>query len=334
MQRGDDGLCLVVGGSGFVGRHLVAALLEQGRRVRVFDLAPLEGLPVEMVQGDLRRTDDVRRACAGAGTVFQCASLVDWRPGSERRLHEVNVVGNRHVIEACAAQGGVRLVYTSSIDVVFDGRPIRNGDERQPYAARHLDSYGRTKMLAERETLAANGRNGLLSCALRLAGVYGPGDPHRLPTVVALARRGRMLRLGDGRARFNHVYVENVAHAHLLAADRLAPGSPVAGASYFITDHPARNFFDFTGAFLDALGLAAPRRAIPYRAAYALATAMELWAHATRGRAGRAPLTRYTVASTCVDFYFSSARAERELGYAPPISEREARARTVAWLAA
>lgn len=330
----DPNRCLVVGGNGFVGRWIVAMLLDQGRSVRVFDRVALDDPRVEMMVGDLRHAADVQRACAGIGVVFQCASLVDWRPGSEQALYEVNVLGNLHVIEACAAQGGVRLIYTSSIDVVFDGHPIRNGDETQPYPTRHLDVYGRTKMLAESETLAANGRNGLLTCALRLAGVYGPGDVYRLPTIIAAARRGQMLRLGDGRARFNHVYVENVAHAHLLAADRLTPGSPVAGASYFITDHPARNFFDFTSSLLTELGLPTPQRAIPYPAAYALAILMEFWLRITGGRIGIPPLTRYVVASTCVDFYVNAAKATRELGYRPIVSEAEARRRTVAWLRA
>lgn len=328
----DRDRCLVIGGSGFVGRHLVTLLLRQGRPVRVFDRVPFDDPRVEMIVGDIRRPADVRHACVGLDTVFQCASLIDWRPGSAQLLHEVNLLGNRHVLEACLARGGMRLVYTSSIDVVFEGRPIRNGDERQPYPTRHLDVYGRTKMLAERETLAANGRNGLLTCALRLAGVYGPGDVHRLPTVLALARRGRMLRLGDGRARFNHVYVENAAHAHLLAAERLTPAAPTAGASYFITDHPPRNFFDFVTTFVRDLGLPTPRGAIPYHAAYALAAALELWAHATRGRAGVSSLTRYVVASTCVDFYFNPAKAARELNYQPLVSEAEARRRTLAWL--
>lgn len=330
-MSGNSDLYLVIGGSGFVGRRLALLLLNQGRRVRVFDRTPIGDSRVDMMVGDIRRAEEVQRACDGATVVFQCASLVDWRPGSDQALYDVNVAGNRNVLAACAARDHVRLVYTSSIDVVFEGRPIRDGDETLPYAARHLDMYGRTKMLAEQETLAAAGK-GLAACALRLAGVYGPGDNHRLPTLIAQARRGWMVRLGDGSARFNHVYVDNAAYAHLLAAERLTSGT--RGASYFIIDHPPRNFFEFTGSLLADLGFRTPPRAIPYRLAYMLATALEYWARATRGRAGVTPLTRYAVASTCVDFYFRGDKARRELGYAPPVSEAEARAQTLAWLRA
>ncbi|PDW04403.1 NAD-dependent epimerase/dehydratase family protein [Candidatus Viridilinea mediisalina] len=325
-------LCLVIGGSGFVGQHLVQQLLAAGYTVRVFDRQPLYALPVEFILGDLRDRSAVQRACAGVGTVFHSASMVDWRAGNREVLYAINVQGTRHVIDACCAQPGTRLIYTSSIDVVFDGSPIRAGDERLPYARRHLDDYGQTKMLAEQAVLAAHGQNGLTTCALRLAGVYGPGDVYRLPTIVAMARQGRMLRIGDGRARFNHVYVENAAHAHLCAAERLGTGSPLAGKPYFIIDHPAHNFFDFVESFPRAMGLPTAQRAIPFPIAYILAILMEGWAQLRRSRA--IALTRYIVTSTCRDFYFNGSNAARDLAYTPPISEREAFQRTLAWLQA
>lgn len=327
------GKSLVIGGAGFVGRHIVAALLQAGHAVRVFDRVPIQNPQVEDWVGDLRDPAAVAEACRGVDTVYQAASLVEVRPGHAEQLYAVNVYGNRHVIAGCVAAGVQRLIYTSSIDVVFSGRPIRNGDEDLPYPTRHMDTYGRTKMLAEREVLHANGRGGLATCALRLAGVYGPGDNHRFPAVLDLARANRGVRLGDGRARFNHVYVENVAYAHLLAAEHLRLGSPIAGANYFIIDHPPENFFTFFDPFLHDLGLPLPTRSIPYRTAYLLATAFELFS-LTAGRllAAAPPLTRYTVASTCLDFFFSGERARRDLGYSPPISAEEARRRTVAWL--
>ncbi|MFN8568838.1 MAG: NAD-dependent epimerase/dehydratase family protein [Kouleothrix sp.] len=282
-----------------------------------------------MIVGDLRQAELVWQACAGAGTVFQCASLIDWRPGNQPHLYDVNVLGNRAVLAACAAQGVPRLVYTSSIDVVFDGRPIRDGNETIAYPARHLDFYGRTKAQAERDVLAANGRGGLATCALRLAGVYGPYDQHRFPPIIAAVRAGRMLRLGDGRARFNHVYVENAAHAHLLAAARLAPGSPAAGACYFITDHPASNFSTSPTSCCTS------------------------WAWRCRaGRSPTAPPTRWRWRSSCwrgaaaarphahalcrgIDLcrlLLSPRQGRARLGYQPIVSAAEARARTSAWL--
>jgi len=284
-----------------------------------------------MHPGDLRDASQVRAACTGMDTVYQTASLVDWGPRSKDRLHAVNVAGNRNVISACQELGVPKLVYTSSIDVVFDGHPIANGNESLPYPAKHLDHYSHTKMLAEQHVLAANGQNGLRTCAMRTAGIYGPGDRHRLPSILKAARSGQNIRLGDGSAKFGHVYVTNVVHAHILAADAL--DGPAAGQAYFIGDHPAGNFFDFFTPYLAAFGFPPAKTSIPYRVAYALAILME-----GAARLGIGPstpmLTRYVVASTCVDFYFSHAKAARELGYRPVVSFEQAQAETLAWLKA
>ena len=320
---------LIIGGAGFLGAALASELKKRGVAVRVFDLLPHPDPSIPTHIGDLRDEAQVREACAGVDTVFQTASLVDWGPRSKDRLYAVNVEGNRNVISACRELGVPKLVYTSSIDVIFDGHPIANGDESLPYPADHLDHYGHTKMLAEQDVLAANGQHGLRTCALRTAGIYGPGDRHRLPSILKAARSGQNIRLGDGSAKFGHVYVANVVHAHILAAQAL--DGAAAGQAYFIGDHPAGNFFDYFTPYLAAFGFPPAKARIPYRVAYMLAILME-----TAARLGIGPstptLTRYVVASTCVDFYFSHDKAARELGYRPIISLEQAQAETLTWL--
>jgi nucleoside-diphosphate-sugar epimerase len=225
-----------------------------------------------------------------------------------------------------------RLIYTSSIDVVFDGSPIVSGDESLPYPIKYLDDYGHTKALAEQDVIRANGQQGLLTCALRTAGIYGPGDRYRVPSILREAQRGRMVRLGDGHAKFNHVYVDNAAHAHVLAAEVLTNRSALAGQCYFITDHPATNFYDFFIPFLQALNYPAYTRTIPTSIAYALATTSETLAR--WGFSGDRPplLTRYVVKSTCEDFSFTHAKATRDFGYQPIVSLEQSQAKTIEWL--
>ena len=278
--------------------------------------------------GDIRDAGAVARACRGVQTVFQTAAAV-WDPRTPRRLYEdVNVGGNRLVIEECRRSGVRRLVYTSSMDVVVDGsRPIVEGDESLPYPARMpRDAYSRTKIVSEKMVLAANSTE-LATCVLRPVGMYGPRDRYHLGNIIGMARRGVSMRLGDGSARFSHAYSENVAHAHILAARRLEPGGTVAGQCYFIGDHkPDTNLFDFMEPFLRGLGLPVPTRSIPYRLAMVLATAAELVAP-------RSNFNRFAVIQTCVDHTFSYARAERELGYAPIVPPDEAFRRSLEWLA-
>jgi nucleoside-diphosphate-sugar epimerase len=330
------GTCLVIGGAGMLGFEIVRQLLSQGERVRVLDIAPLpealsgscqDGAGCEALLGDIRDADAVGRACQGVATVFQTAAAV-WDPATPRQVYEdVNVEGNRLVIEGCRRSGVRRLVYTSSMDVVVDGsRPIVEGDESLPYPARMpRDAYSRTKIVSEKMVLAANGVD-LATCVLRPVGMYGPRDKYHLGNIIGMARRGVSMRLGDGSARFSHAYSENVAHAHILAARRLAPGSPVAGQCYFIGDHkPDTNLFDFMVPYLRGLGLAVPARSIPYGLAMVLAAAAEIVAP-------RSTFNRFSVIQTCVDHTFSHAKAERELGYAPIVPPDEAFRRSLAWL--
>jgi sterol-4alpha-carboxylate 3-dehydrogenase (decarboxylating) len=327
----DFGSCLVIGGAGMLGFEIVRQLCTDGCRVRVLDLAPLPGpAPVgalESAIGDIRNRRDVEAACAGMEAVIQTAAAV-WNVRTPARLYEeVNIEGNRVVLEACRRLGIKRLVYTSSMDVVVDGRkPIVDGDESLPYPARMpRDAYSRTKILAERMVLAANGPD-LATCSMRPVGMYGPRDKYHLGNIIGMARKGVSLRLGDGSAKFSHVYSENAARAHVQAARNLWPGSVAAGQSYFVCDHfPAENLFDFMEPFLRDLGLPVPRRSIPYRLAYALAAVAEIFAPYSN-------FNRFAVIQTCVDHTFADGKARRELEYRPIVSREEAFARSMVWL--
>ena len=226
-----------------------------------------------------------------------------------------------------------RFVFTSSIDVVFDGHAISGGDETLPYATKYLDYYGETKALAERLVLAANGLRGMATCSLRPAGIYGPGDRQRFMPVVRAIRGGQYRRLGDGSARFNHVYVDNVAFAHILAAQHLTSDGPVGGEAYFVIDHEPSNFFAFVERKLTDAGLEVPSGSLPATAAQALAVANETRFKITPNERTATPtLSRYVVASTCRDFWFTGEKTALDFGYQPYVSERDAHKRTVRWL--
>ena len=307
-----------------LGYEIVRQLLAAGKEVSVLDLQPLPKACCQEQVGDIRDRDSVKAACAGSDVVIQTAAAV-WEPGTPSEVYEtINIDGNQLVVDVCRELGIRRLVYTSTIDVVVDGRkPIVDGDESLPYPERLPgDAYSRTKIKAEQLMLAANGPD-LATCALRPAGMYGPRDRYHLGNVVDMARRGGYLRVGSGKARFTHVYSENAAHVHLLAAQRLFPGSLVAGETYFVGDHyPATNLFDFMEPYLEGLGLPVPRRSIPYPVAYGAACVAELVAP-------RSNLTRFSVVQTCVDHTYRHDKAVRELDYTPIVSHDEAFRRTL-----
>lgn len=226
------GLCLVTGGAGFVGRRLVELLSAAGARVRVLDVRRPDRAAdgVAYVVGDLCDPETVQAAIAGVQTVFHTAAVIDITPGAQPRLQRINVDATRRLLTASVAASVERFVHTSSMDVVFDGRPHARADESLPYPQRPMNDYIRTKVASERDVLAACGEGGMATCALRPTGIFGPGDTHRFAPVFEAVRAGRLKRaLGDGRGRYDHVYVDNVASAHIQAAGNSPWTRPTLG---------------------------------------------------------------------------------------------------------
>ena len=116
-------------------------------------------------------------------------------------------------------------MYASSPSVVFAGTDLCGVDESVAYADHYDSPYSRTKALAEQVVLAANDC-ALATAALRPHLIWGPGDPHLVPALVARARRGRLVRIGRGPFRIDVTYIDSAAEAHALAVERLAPGAP------------------------------------------------------------------------------------------------------------
>src|SRR5207302_10423273 len=103
-----------------------------------------------------------------------------------------------------------------------------------PYPPHHDAHYPRSKALADRLVLSANGPD-LATVALRPHLIWGPGDNHLVPRILARARAGRLKRLGRKSPLIDSIYIDNAADAHILAADRLRPGSALAGRAYFVS---------------------------------------------------------------------------------------------------
>jgi len=320
---------LVTGGGGFLGRYIVEGLVARGCEVVSLsrgDYPELAALGVTTMRGSVADRDAVMRACDGAGVVFHTASRVGiWGPW--REFYETNAAGTANIIDACRAQGVKKLVYTSSPSVVFDGRSHEGIDETYPYPQKYLAHYPRSKAMAERAALAANA-GGLLACALRPHLIWGPRDTNLIPRLAARARSGRLRRVGDGANLIDTVYVANAADAHLRAADALAPGSPVAGSAYFITQGTPVNCWGWINHLLARMGLPEVTKSISLAAAYRIGAAMEL-AYKLAGAKSEPPMTRFLAQQLALSHYFSIEKARRDFGYAPAVSMEEGMERLI-----
>ncbi|GAC1448117.1 MAG: NAD-dependent epimerase/dehydratase family protein [Isosphaeraceae bacterium] len=325
-------IALVTGGGGFLGGAIARKLVERGDSVRSLargDYPALQALGIESIRGDLADRQAVNDAVEGSDVVFHVAAKAGiWGPLAD--YSRVNVEGTRNVIEACRARGVRRLVYTSSPSVIFDGRDMENVDESAPYPSHYQAAYSATKAEAERLVLAANGSE-LAVVALRPHLIWGPGDNHLVPRIIARARAGRLRKVGRTPKLVDSTYVDNAADAHLLAADRLERGREVAGKVYFLSQGEPRPIWELINQILGAAHLPPVTRTIPSAAAYLAGAVCEgVWT-ALR-LSSEPPMTRFLAEELASAHWFNISAARRDLGYSPRVTIAEGLQRLEAWL--
>ncbi len=325
---------LVTGGGGFLGSAIVRRLVERGDQVVSLSrrrYPELDALGVVQHQGDIAKFGCIRRAARGCDVVFHVAARAGIA-GRERDYFLTNVIGTVNVLYACARLRIRRLVYTSSPSVVFDGRDMEGVNESVPYPRHYEAAYPRTKAVAEALVLQANGPT-LATVALRPHLIWGPGDNHLVPRLIARARAGRLRRIGRASKKIDSVYIDNAAEAHLLAADRLAPGSAVAGKAYFITNGEPLPLWDLVNRILRAAGLGPVTRSVPAGIAQAAGWLMEGLYGVLPGER-EPPLTRFVARELTTAHWFDISAARRDLGYEPAVSIDEGLRRLAAHFAA
>jgi 2-alkyl-3-oxoalkanoate reductase len=312
---------LVTGGGGFLGLYITEQLIDRGDAVRVLcrrRYPRLDELGVEWAGGDVRDAAAVTQACQDVDVVFHVAAVAGiW--GSWKHFHGINTQGTLNVIEACRRQRVPKLVYTSSPSVVYDARDHQNADESLPYPECYLCHYPHTKALAEQAVLAADGGDGLNTVSLRPHLIWGPRDNHLIPRLIRRARSGRLRRVGAGDNLISMAYVENVATAHLQAADALTAGSPVCGQAYFINEPEPVNLWQWVNELLQRAGLPPVKKTISASAAHRIGVVLEGVYRVFR-LPGEPPMTRFLASQLSTSHYYDVAKARRDFGYAPQIS--------------
>jgi nucleoside-diphosphate-sugar epimerase len=326
---GTGGLALVTGATGFIGRHLVAALLAAGKPVRVLvrakpgrsptatDPVPLP-FPVspqtpgaELAWGSLDDAAAVERAARGVDTIFHLAGCVRAWARDPREFMTVNVAGTQAVLRAALACGTSNVVHVST-ELVQEGIEDRT-------------AYQRTKRAAEALVAGYVGQ-GRRAVIVRPTRVYGPGPlnaANSVTRVIDLYRRGLFrVRIADGGARANYVYVEDVVDGLLRAA-----ASGANGAAYLVGGENL-TLPELLAVVAEASGATHAVVPLPRPVARVAAGLCELGALAGI----EPPITRDWVALLTEDRPMSSARAQAELGYAAR-SAREGVGATVKWLA-
>jgi dihydroflavonol-4-reductase len=304
---------LVTGATGFVGSAVARRLLREGHRVRVLvratsDRRNLQGLDVEVIEGDLTEAASLLRACDDCEALFHVAADYRlWAPAPEE-LYRTNVEGTRAILEAARHVGVPRIIYTSSVatlGIPKDGSP---GDEHTAVALSDMiGHYKRSKFLAE-EVARTFAAEGLPIVVVNPSTPLGPRDIKPTPTgrIVRDAIAGRLPAYVD--TGLNIVHVDDVAQGHWLAFQHGRVGERYILGGFDLSLH------DVLISIADITGRSPPKWRLPHAAVMPVAYAAEAWARLT----GTNPIaTVEEVRMSKKRMFFSSAKAERELGYAP-----------------
>lgn len=324
------GLCLVTGATGFVGAAVTRALLrEPGHQVRVLarpnsDRRNLAGLDVEIAEGSLEDAGSLSAALAGCRYLFHVAADYRlWVP-DPAAMFRANVDGTRDLMLAALAAGVERVVYTSSVatlGIVKGG----SADEATPSGIDDMiGPYKRSKFAAEEVVRELIAERGLPAVIVNPSTPIGPGDIKPTPTgrVILEAAKGKVPAYVD--TGLNLVHVDDVAAGELLAAER-----GIIGERYILGGENLA-LADILTEVARVVGRRPPVVKLPYAMVLPIAAGAEMMARLT----GREPLTTLDgVRMSRKKMYFSSAKAGRELGYAPRPAI-EAIADAVAWFGA
>ncbi|MEM7200655.1 MAG: NAD-dependent epimerase/dehydratase family protein [Planctomycetota bacterium] len=308
----------VTGGSGFVGRNLIAALRGRGDHVVALARSTTAAAACrdagasEVIRGDLGDVPAMAKGMTGCDVVFHSAAIVtDW--GDRKTFFAVNVAGTKNALAAAQAAAAPRFVHVGTEAALVGGPPIRQVDETRPLPEKPVGWYATTKGLAEAAVLAAN-REGFTTVAIRPRLIWGAGDTSLLPQIIDSVRDGRFRWIDGGRYMTSTCHVANVVEGVLLAAEK-----GVGGNCYFLTDGEPVEFRSFLTSLLATQGIDPGPRSLPLWMARAAARSIEaLW----RGLGIRAtpPLTRTAVLVLGREVTVVDAKARRELGYVGSVS--------------
>ena len=314
---------MVTGATGFAGKALVLRLLSDGFSVHALVRNPdrareLESRGASLFTGSIIDPNEIFRAAAGCELLFHCAGESSLR--SAPRVYQwINVAGTENIIQAARQAGCKRVIHLSCADVSLINQDRIHWNENRVLTEQPLGQFARSRLLAEELALSSS-RNSTEITAVRAAWTWGPGDLSMLPGLCREAGKGGVRLFGSGQNLVATLYIDNLLHALLLAAE-----SPAAAShAYYVTDGEFLDANEFIGMLCQSLGLGPPRRGI-YALAYAAAWIRERLAllgpwPAEVARRGRSSL-------------FDIGCAVKDLNYEPKVTVAEGMKRLAEWVA-
>lgn len=307
----------VTGGSGFLGKQLLARLRETNHKVLALARSSISARVVEElgatpVIGDLSNIENWKDHLNDVNVVIHCAAPVEfWGPWEKFEEEILSATSNLAV--AAAGHGVRRFIYISSESVLQDKEPLLDIDEGHPFPAEPNSYYGKAKMLAEKRLQTTSLPMDIV--ILRPTFIWGIGSP-AFESIKAKATSGQFVWIDQGRNEFEAVHVDNVVAA-ILSALSNGKNKEV----YFITDQERCTVREFFDELFQSMGIAAPARSLPGSIAKLAATTVECLWRAAKLKSNP-PLSKFELSFVAMPRRYSPSKAQNELKYCPVISRK------------
>lgn len=327
---------LLIGGSGFLGLHMINEFWNTSPRpdIHVFDIKPLPEIlgsefdfdpnQIQVHIGDISNSEDVEKVLRGSKpqVIVHSASPIH---GQSRKLYfKVNVDGTKTLLAVAKELKVPAFVYTSSAGVLFDGHDLRNVPEEYPFPKHEIDAYNLTKQIAEQMVLKANCPE-LRTISLRPAGIIGTGAAQVVVELRRMALRNQYkIQLGNNDCLTDLTLAQNVCFGHVLAAQQLIDSKKaeyISGEAYHLTNDEPLYFWTFAKLLWKHEGYVCDKPwVIPFSVGVALGYVSEFFTSILRKPPG---LTPFRVRTACASRYYDVSKAKEKLGYYPRISLEE-----------
>lgn len=319
----------ITGAAGMVGSQVARRAVQEGYEVRALvrpnsDRRLLDGLDVQLVEGDLAHPESVAPALADSDIVVHSAAHIgDWGPAEQYRA--INVVALEHLLSEVERRGRVeRWIQISSLGV-YPGRDHYGTDETVPPDVQGLDGYTKTKAEAELLLRRHIDEYNLKAVILRPGFIYGRGERHSLPRLIELFNAGKIKFIGDGKKFLNNTYVGNLVDAVFLAIDN----DQALGETFNIRDERLVTREEYLMTVAEYLGKPRPPH-VPLWLARTAVPFIEGWAKLTK-RPTAPILTNARIKFMALNLDFSIDKARRVLGYQPRVDFQEGIREALDW---
>lgn len=314
-------ICLVTGGSGFVGGRLIERLVAKGWQIRALARSD-EAVRIvttrgaQAVRGSLDDLGSLVRAAEGCSIVIHVAAHFKlW--GDPAEFERSNVEGTANLLKAAKASSVKRFVQLGAAAVVMgDMEPMLRVNESLPRQERSWAPYSASKARSEALVLGANRKGEFETVVVRPPMIWGASMP-TLDHMVETVKAGQFRWVGDGSQPMSTAHVDNVCHALELTVEK-----GCAGEAYFVSDGADSTLKSVISGLLLTRAIQPPRASAPLPVAWIMATVME-WVWRTFPRPGEPPITRQMLRLIGKPFTVDIGKAQRELGYRPQVSREQ-----------